>query len=65
VITGAIKPFAFAIVMVSISCHAGLSVQGGAEGVGKATTAAVVWSTVCIIAADVVCTWIFYYLFQA
>jgi phospholipid/cholesterol/gamma-HCH transport system permease protein len=64
-VTGMIKPFVFAIVVASISCHAGLSVSGGAEGVGRATTNAVVWSTVFIIITDAVCTWIFYYVFGA
>lgn len=64
-VTGIIKPFLFGLVLSVISCHAGLSVTGGAEGVGRATTAAVVYSTVCIIGADALSTWVFYYVFKA
>ena len=64
-VTGIIKPFLFGTVLVTISCYSGLSVTSGAEGVGQATTRAVVLSTVCIIAADALCTWFFYYVFNA
>jgi phospholipid/cholesterol/gamma-HCH transport system permease protein len=44
-----------------VSCHQGLSVQGGADEVGRATTQAVVTSIVLIIVVDCLATAIFYY----
>lgn len=59
-ITGLIKTLVFAIIIAKIGCYQGFSVKGGAEGVGKATTASVVASIFLIIVADLVCTMIFY-----
>jgi len=47
--TGLIKVFIFAFIIVFISCHKGLQCEGGAEGVGKATTEAVVNSSISIL----------------
>lgn len=55
------KSFIFALVVGLVSCHQGLSVEGGAHGVGKATTQAVVTSIVLIIVVDCVATAILYY----
>ncbi len=63
VMTGLIKSFFFASIIAFISCYQGMSVQGGAEGVGKATTKAVVSSIVMIILVDTLFTAIFYYVF--
>jgi len=63
VITGLIKSFFFAGVIAFISCFKGLRVRGGAEGVGKATTQAVVISIVLIVLVDTLFTAIFYYVF--
>ncbi len=63
--TGLAKSFVFAILIALISCHQGLSVEGGAEGVGKATTQAVVISIVLIIVVDCLATAIFYYAVPA
>jgi phospholipid/cholesterol/gamma-HCH transport system permease protein len=49
---GIIKPFALGFVIVSIACHVGLRTQGGTQGVGKATTVAVVAGSVAVIAVD-------------
>jgi len=43
-----------------VSCHEGLSVTGGAEGVGRATTRAVVISLVAVILAELFMTVLFY-----
>ena len=59
--TGLMKSFVFALVIGLVSCHQGLSVEGGAEGVGRATTQAVVISIVLIIVVDCLATAIFYY----
>jgi phospholipid/cholesterol/gamma-HCH transport system permease protein len=47
-----IKPFMFATIIACISCHVGLSTSGGAIGLRRATTKAVVLSFVMIIVAD-------------
>lgn len=49
---GLIKPFALGFVIVSIACHVGLRTSGGTQGVGRATTNAVVAGSVAVIAAD-------------
>ncbi len=59
-LTGLIKTFVFAIIIAHIGSYQGFSVEGGAEGVGKATTASVVSSIFLIIIADLVCTIVFY-----
>jgi len=63
VATGLIKSFFFAATIAFISCYQGMTVQGGAEGVGRATTKAVVSSIVMIILIDTLFTAIFYYVF--
>ena len=47
-----IKGFAFAVCITVISCYCGFSTEQGAEGVGKATTGAVVASCVMILLLD-------------
>src|SRR5437762_9604738 len=49
---GLIKPFVLGFVIVSIACHVGLRTSGGTQGVGKATTVAVVAGAVAVIAVD-------------
>ena len=49
---GLIKPFVFGFLIVTIACHVGLRTTGGTQGVGKATTVAVVAGSVAVIAAD-------------
>ena len=63
IITGIVKSFVFASLIGIISTYKGLSVEGGAEGVGRATTQSVVLSIISIIVADCLCTGIFYYAF--
>ncbi len=52
VISGLIKAAVFGFVLSLISCHRGYRTAGGAEGVGKATTQAVVISSVVILVID-------------
>jgi len=61
--TGLIKAFVFAAIISLVGCYEGFRTKGGAEGVGKATTASVVISFILIIAADCLFTAIFYFLF--
>jgi len=50
--SGVIKSVIFGIVMGLSSCHYGLSVKGGAPGVGKAVNATVVTSAAGIFVVD-------------
>jgi len=45
---GLLKPFLFAIVIALVGCYYGLTTSGGTQGVGRATTKAVVVSSVWI-----------------
>jgi phospholipid/cholesterol/gamma-HCH transport system permease protein len=49
---GLIKPFVLGFVIVSIGCHVGLRTHGGTQGVGRATTNAVVAGSVAVLAVD-------------
>lgn len=49
---GLLKPVAFGGITALTSCYYGLGTTGGTEGVGRATTQAVVTSSVLILAAD-------------
>ena len=49
---GLIKPFVLGFIIVTIACHVGLRTSGGTQGVGKATTVAVVAGSVGVIASD-------------
>ena len=53
---GLIKPFFLGFTIVSIGCHVGLRARGGTQGVGRATTNAVVASSVAVIAVDYLVT---------
>jgi len=53
---GLIKPFFLGFAIVSIGCHVGLRTTGGTQGVGRATTNAVVASSVAVIAVDFLVT---------
>ena len=59
--SGIIKTVVFAHILITIACFQGLNVQGGAEGVGRATTAAVVYSILWIIIADAILTGLFFF----
>ena len=49
---GLIKPFVLGFVIGTIGCHVGLGTRGGTQGVGRATTNAVVVASVLVIAVD-------------
>ena len=49
---GLVKPFVFGFLIVTIACYVGLRTSGGTQGVGRATTVAVVAGSVAVIAAD-------------
>jgi phospholipid/cholesterol/gamma-HCH transport system permease protein len=49
---GILKPFVLGFVIVSIGCHVGMRTRGGTQGVGRATTNAVVAGSVAVLAVD-------------
>ncbi len=51
-IGGLIKSAVFGFILAMISCHRGYRTEGGAEGVGRSTTQAVVISSVAILVLD-------------
>jgi phospholipid/cholesterol/gamma-HCH transport system permease protein len=53
---GMIKPMFLGFAIVSIGCHVGMRTRGGTQGVGRATTNAVVASSVAVIAVDYLVT---------
>ena len=59
--TGLIKSGVFAWLIVTIACFRGLAVEGGAEGVGQATTGSVVWSLLIVLVANAIMTGIFFF----
>ncbi len=61
VLTGLLKSVVFGLIISTVACHRGLSADGGAEGVGRATTDSVVTSFILIILADALLTGLFYF----
>jgi phospholipid/cholesterol/gamma-HCH transport system permease protein len=53
---GLAKAAVFGLILSLISCYKGFYTKGGAEGVGKATTEAVVVSSVTILISDYLLT---------
>jgi phospholipid/cholesterol/gamma-HCH transport system permease protein len=51
-VQGLTKPFFFGAVIALVGCYFGLHTTGGTEGVGRATTRAVVWACVLILVLD-------------
>jgi phospholipid/cholesterol/gamma-HCH transport system permease protein len=51
-ITGVLKSFLFGVLIAAIACYRGLSVKGGAAGVGTATTSSVVTAITVVIGVD-------------
>ncbi len=60
--SGLLKAVIFAVIICIVSCFEGFRTEGGAEGVGRATTLAVVSSFILIIAADCFFTALFYFV---
>lgn len=58
-ISGLSKTFFFGWIIAMVGCHAGLTTQGGTEGVGKATTRSVVVASISIFIADFFLTKVF------
>ncbi|OGW39286.1 MAG: hypothetical protein A2Y97_08585 [Nitrospirae bacterium RBG_13_39_12] len=62
VFSGTVKPFIFGYLIASISCYMGLSTKGGAMGLRKSTTQAVVTSIIVIIISDFILTRVLLYM---
>jgi phospholipid/cholesterol/gamma-HCH transport system permease protein len=59
---GFAKPIVYGFILATVGCYKGLTVRGGTQGVGRATTQAVVVSSVLIICADLFLTKLSLYL---
>ena len=59
-VTGLVKAGVFGVVIVTVSAWCGFRVEGGPEGVGRATTRSVVLGIFLVIVADLVFTGLFY-----
>lgn len=62
-IQGLAKPLAFGAIMAATSCFYGLRTSGGTEGVGRATTQAVVTTSILVLAVDYFLTQILIVMF--
>lgn len=63
IIIGLTKPFFFGLIVTGCACFMGMSAYGGPQGVGRATTRAVVVSSILILFADFLLTKFFFWLF--
>jgi len=61
VVTGLVKALAFSIVITIVGAYEGFKVEGGAEEVGRRTTASVVASIFLVIVFDLFFTTLFYF----
>lgn len=62
VFAGMVKPFIFGYLIACICCYMGLSTKGGAIGLRRTTTRAVVISFIAIIVADFILTKVLLYI---
>ena len=60
IISGLVKAAAFGFIIALMGCYHGFNSKGGAEGVGQATTKAVVSSSILILASNYMLTSIFF-----
>jgi len=63
-VQGLTKPLVFAFIVATVGCFQGLRVKGGTQGVGRATTTAVVISSVMVLIADLFLAKLLLYIFQ-
>ncbi|HXZ19757.1 MAG TPA: ABC transporter permease [Candidatus Acidoferrales bacterium] len=62
-IQGLVKPFIFGFILSSVGCYYGLNVRGGTQGVGRATTQAVVTASVLILISNFFITRLLLFIF--
>jgi phospholipid/cholesterol/gamma-HCH transport system permease protein len=53
---GLIKPFIFGFIISTVGCYYGISARGGTQGVGRATTQAMVSASVIMVISDLFIT---------
>ena len=63
IVSGLVKSVAFGTIIVHVGCFEGFRVHGGPEGVGQATTSAVVKSIFLVVVADLLFTSFFYFFY--
>lgn len=56
VFMGLVKPVLFGFIISTVGCYYGITARGGTQGVGRATTQAVVASSVLILVTDLMVT---------
>jgi phospholipid/cholesterol/gamma-HCH transport system permease protein len=61
VVTGLVKAVAFSVIITIVGAYQGFRVEGGAEEVGRRTTASVVTSIFLVIVFDLFFTTLFYF----
>ncbi len=61
-VQGLTKPIFFGFILATVGCYQGLNVKGGTQGVGRATTQAVVTSSVFILITNFFLTKLMLYL---
>jgi phospholipid/cholesterol/gamma-HCH transport system permease protein len=59
---GLTKPIVFGFIIATVGCYQGLKVKGGTQGVGRATTQAVVTASVVILVTNFFLTKLMLYL---
>jgi phospholipid/cholesterol/gamma-HCH transport system permease protein len=59
-LSGIVKAAVFGMLLSTIGCMKGFYTRGGAEGVGKATTQAVVVASIAILVTDFFLTKLFF-----
>jgi len=63
-VQGMAKPLAFGYIISTVACYQGLRVKGGTQGVGRATTSAVVISSVFVLIIDFFLAKLLLYIFH-
>jgi len=63
-VQGGTKPIIFGLIIATIGCYQGLRVKGGTQGVGRATTTAVVVSSVIVLVVDFFLARVLLYMFH-
>jgi phospholipid/cholesterol/gamma-HCH transport system permease protein len=62
-VQGMVKPVIFGFILSSVGCYYGLNVRGGTQGVGRATTQAVVTASVLILVINFFLTRLMLFIF--
>jgi phospholipid/cholesterol/gamma-HCH transport system permease protein len=62
-VQGLVKPLIYGFILSSVGCYYGLTVRGGTQGVGRATTQAVVTASVVILVTNFFLTRLLLYIF--